>query len=291
MYKSECHLPNRELSTGNQDTDMPEIFIDSLADPRLDPYRNLKQCAARAGEALVAEGEKLVLRLLESACQVESVLCTAAALDRLRSRLPADVPVYVTSTPVISALIGFQFHRGVLACGARPPEIRLESLLEPPESGGRALVVLCPELRDPANLGTILRTAAAFGATGAIVGRAGTDPYSRRVLRTSMGSVLFLPIVRTDDWEGVFAALERARFETIAAVLDSTAERLVDAVRPHRAALLLGNEDAGLSERVVRQCHRRVTMPMARGVDSLNVAVAAGIILHHFANVTTPTGA
>lgn len=270
---------------------MPEIVIDSPTDPRLDPYRNLKRGASRANETLVAEGEKLVLRLLESSCRVESVLCTAAALDRLRPRLLADVPVYVTSTPVISALIGFQFHRGVLACGVRPPEIHLESLLEARGSGGRALVVLCPEIRDPANLGTILRTAAAFGATGAIVGRAGTDPYSRRVLRTSMGTVLFLPIVQTDDWEGALAALERARFETIAAVLDSNAGGLADAPRPHRVALLLGNEDAGLPETVVRRCHRRVTMPMADSVDSLNVAVAAGILLHHFSNVTTPTGA
>jgi tRNA G18 (ribose-2'-O)-methylase SpoU len=265
---------------------MPEIAVESLEDPRLDPYRNLKQGAARASETLIAEGEKLVLRLLGSVCRVESVLCTAAALERLRPRLPADVPVYVTSTPLISALIGFQFHRGVLACGVRPAEIGVDSLLAPPAPGGRSLVVLCPETRDPANLGTILRTAAAFGAAGAIVGRAGTDPFSRRVLRTSMGTVLSLPLVRTDDWEGVFAALDRARFETIAAVLDPTAERLTDAARHPRAALLLGNEDAGLSEALIRQCHRRVTMPMARGVDSLNVAVAAGIILHHFANMT-----
>ena len=85
----------------------------------------------------------------------------------------------------------------------------------------RCLLVVCPEIRDPANLGTIIRTAAAFGASGLIAGRAGTDPFSRRVLRTSMGTVLRLPIVQTDDWNSALATLHRSGFETIATVLDA----------------------------------------------------------------------
>jgi tRNA G18 (ribose-2'-O)-methylase SpoU len=203
--------------------------------------------------------------------------------NRVREQVPADVPLYVTSTPVISRLIGFQFHRGVLACGARPPEPRLEALCQVACGRERSLIVICPELRDPTNLGTIIRTAAAFGASGLVAGRAGTDPFSRRVLRTSMGSVLRLPIVQTDDWCSVLSTLEQSDFETIATVLDSTAEPLAGARQPARVAVLLGNEAEGLPDALVAQCRRRVTLPMAAGVDSLNVAVAAGIVLHHFA--------
>lgn len=262
---------------------MPELPIASLDDPRLDAYRELKQPSLRRREPFIAEGEKLVLRLIESPCRTESILCTAAALDRLRHRLPAEVPAYVASTPLISRLIGFQFHRGILASGHRPAERKLESLWQNNSDAARALVVLCPEIRDPANLGTIIRTAAAFGASGLVAGCAGTEPFSRRVLRTSMGAVLQLPIVQTDDWESVLAVLERAGFETIAAVVARDAEALSTAQRPSRAALVFGNEATGLPQNIVDCCRRRVTLPMAETVNSLNVAVAAGIILHHFA--------
>lgn len=262
---------------------MPEFVIESIDDARLDPYRDLKQPGMGRSGAFVAEGEKLVLRLLDSTCRTDSILCTTTVLDRLRDRLPNDVDVYVADTPLISGLIGFQFHRGILACGARPPAPSLESLCRLAPGDRPSLIVACPELRDPTNLGTIIRTAAAFGATGLIAGDAGTDPFSRRVLRTSMGSVLRLPIVQTDKWDEVLGTLHQFGYETIATVLDPTAEPLEAAPCPARAAILLGNEAEGLSDKLVIACHRRVTLLMASGVDSLNVSVAAGIILHHFA--------
>lgn len=262
---------------------MPEFTITTLDDPRLDPFRDLKQPRSIPADTFIAEGEKLVERLLESSWQTESILGTEAALARFRSRIPTDVPIYVTTTPLISHLIGFQFHRGILACGRRPAPPSLESLCRRPARTTSAVLVLCPSLRDPANLGTIIRTAAAFGAVGVVVGHAGTDPFSRRVLRTSMGTVLRLPIVQTDDWPAVLDTLHKHEFETIATVLDDAAEPLDRARRPQRVAILLGNEDAGLPDELVRVCQRKVTLPMAEGVDSLNVAIAAGIVLYHFA--------
>jgi tRNA G18 (ribose-2'-O)-methylase SpoU len=262
---------------------MPQFPVDSLDDPRLDPYRDLKNPQARSGasESFICEGEKLVLRLLEGPCRAESVLCTAAARDRLTPHFASDLPVYLATTAIISRLIGFKFHRGVLACGRRPEPPSLESLCRNPSAP--ALVVLCPELRDPTNLGTIIRTTAAFGGMGLVAGQKGTDPFSRRVLRTSMGSVLRLPIVQTDDWPGVLTTLHAAGFESIAAILDPAAELVDVAPRATRSALVFGNESAGLSPDLAGLCRRRVTMPMGGGVDSINVAVAAGIIIHHFA--------
>ena len=264
---------------------MSEFVIESLADPRLDPYRDLKSPESRLRNTFIAEGEKLVLRLLDSPCHTESILCTTTVRERLGERLPAAIPIYVAETPVISALIGYQFHRGVLACGRRPAERNLEELCAGLAPAQHCLLVLCPEIRDPANLGTIIRTAAAFGASGLVAGRRGTDPFSRRVLRTSMGTVLRLPIVQTDDWNAAVETLHGAGFETIATVLDTTAEPLTEARCPARTAVFVGNEDEGLPADLVAGCQRRVTLPMAVGVDSLNVAVAAGIVLCRFANL------
>ncbi len=208
--------------------------------------------------------------------------------DRLHDRFPSEIPVYITSTPVISRLIGFQFHRGMLACGSRPAEKTLESLLQAGAAARRSLVVLCPEIRDPVNLGTIIRTAAAFGAACLVAGLAGTEPFSRRVLRTSMGTVLQLAIIQTDGWNEVFEILHRHDYDTIATVIDSAAESLAAAACPARVALLLGNEDTGLPDELVGRCRRRVRVPMAGGVDSLNVSVAAGIIMHHFCHAPFP---
>jgi tRNA G18 (ribose-2'-O)-methylase SpoU len=264
---------------------MSEFLIESADDARLEPYRDLKSPESRRRETFIAEGEKLVLRLIDSPCQTESILCTTAVRDRLRGKLPDRLPIYIAPTPVISGLIGFQFHRGVLACGRRPPPVSLAELCLAQPPGERSLIVACPEIRDPANLGTIIRTAAAFGACGFVAGLAGTDPFSRRVLRTSMGSVLRLPIVQTDNWQFVLETLHQNGFETIAAVVEPAAEPLASASRPPRAALFFGNEDEGLAAELESACQRRVTLPMADAVDSLNVAVAAGIILCHFANL------
>lgn len=257
---------------------MSEFPIDSPDDPRLDPYRDLKQPASRDPGTFIAEGEKLVRRLLDSPCVTQSILCTAAARDRLAERIPPHVPVFLVETALISRLIGFRFHRGILACGVRPAEPDPEPLLA---IEGRSLIVVCPEVRDPTNLGTIIRTTAAFGGTALVAGRAGTDPFSRRVLRTSMGSVLKLPIVRTDDWAALFDSLHRHDFTTIAAVLDSGARPLGSYVSPARCAIAFGNEADGLPRELISLCRDRVTLPMAADVDSLNVAVAAGIVLHH----------
>lgn len=262
---------------------MPEIPVESAADPRLRGYHDLKHQSTERLTTFIAEGEKLVRRLLESGCRTESLVCTPTVLERLRPAIPADVPVYVVATPLISELIGYQFHRGALGCGRIPAATSLGELCAAFPPGEPALLVVCPELRDPTNLGTIIRTAAGFGAGGLIAGATGVSPWSRRVLRTSMGSVLSLPIVQSDDWPAVLETLHAHDFETIATVLAADAEPLRGARFAPRRALLLGNEDAGLPPDLAARCRRRVTLPMAGGIDSLNVAVAAGIAMYELA--------
>lgn len=269
------------------------IPLSDPADPRLARYRDLKRTDHRgafpADDRFIAEGEKLVLRLLASPCETESILATGTALDRIALHLREGLPVYVLPSEAMSELVGFRFHRGVLACGRRPPPLDPRRLLGSASEQGRALLVACPELRDPDNLGAIARTARAFGASGMLVGNDGTEPLTRRTLRTSMGALLELPLACVSDWDELLRNARTAGFVSIATVLSDDA-RPLDSLpggpaAPDRILVLLGNEDEGLPDEIARSADLRVVMPMAKGVDSLNVSVAAGIVLHHFRSV------
>ncbi len=151
------------------------------------------------------------------------------------------------------------------------------------DPSGPITLVICPRLDNPENLGAILRIGDVFGVDAVLVGDRCPDPLSRRVLRVSMGSALGMAVVVSGDLE---RDVDRLRtdfgFQVAASVVDRAAEPIDEATRPDRFAIMLGSESAGLEPGWVARCDRRVTIPMREGVDSLNVAVAAGILLHRF---------
>ncbi|HEY5314342.1 MAG TPA: RNA methyltransferase [Pirellulales bacterium] len=258
------------------------IRIASLDDPRLEPFRELKKTnATRWQGQFVVEGDKLVRRLLASGLEIESVLAGEHLAAEFESLLPPHVPLLVVPAADVPRIVGFSFHRGVLACGRRPSSgAALDVLVG--HAGCRNLVI-CPQVLDPQNLGSIVRSSAALGADGIVLGPGCCDVYCRRVLRVSMGAVFQLPVVISSD---VVADLLRLRdeagFELVATVLDADAEPLARASRPQRLGLVLGSEGHGLDARIAALCERRVTIAMCRGTDSLNVAVATGVLLYHF---------
>jgi tRNA G18 (ribose-2'-O)-methylase SpoU len=261
---------------------MPRIPIDDLDDPRLAIYRHLKATnETRGGDTFIVEGEKLVYRLLGSRFPVDSVLVTDRYEGHHSPQVPDDVPMFVIPHEQIETLVGYHFHRGVLACGRRRAWPDLDSTLRVlPE---RATLVVCPTLDKPDNLGAILRIADAFGVDAVLIGDSCPDPLSRRVVRVSMGAALRLPVFVEED---LLAAMGRVRVEhgfgLIAADAHDDAEPLDVVARPDRLALVLGSEAFGLDAGWLAMADRRVIIPMRPGADSLNVAVAAGILLHHF---------
>jgi tRNA G18 (ribose-2'-O)-methylase SpoU len=258
------------------------VPVSSIDDPRLAAYRELSQRnLTRQSGLFIAEGEKVVERLIESRFETDSVLAEPAHAERYQPRLPDEVPIYVASRHLLQETIGFHFHRGILACGRRRPITSIEPILGDLAQVQSTLVV-CPDVQDPTNLGSVIRSAAAFGCTAAVLGGRCADPFSRRVLRVSMGAALTLPIVESHDLAGDLTRLTAENFELVAAVVDPTAEPLSFARRSHRLALLLGSEGHGLSDQWLALAHRRVTIPMQLGIDSLNVAVAAAVLLYHF---------
>ena len=261
---------------------MPLIPIHTLDDPRLDVYRNLKTTnLTRWSGLFIAEGARVVRRLLESDYAVDQALVSEERLAEMRPHLPASLPTYVLPHVMAKALVGYNFHTGVLACGRRRPSPDLASIVR--RGTGRLLLVVCPAVNDPDNLGSIIRTAAAFGVDAVVLGRECADPLSRRVLRVSMGNALFVPIVESRELESELVTIRDASgLDLVATVLDDAAEPLATAAVSPRTALVFGNEAHGLADDWSRLCQRRVTIPMQRGTDSLNVAVAAGIFLYHF---------
>ena len=276
---------------------MPLIPVTALDDPQLAPYRQLNERnLTRHSGLFIAEGEKVVERLIDSPYEVASILAERGHAERYAPQVPAATPIYVASRPLLEATIGFNFHRGVLACGRRQPPLGVEDVLARLHGASDATLIVCPDVQDPTNLGSIIRTAAAFGCAGVLLGEKCADPFSRRVLRVSMGAALQLPIVESRLLIADLQALSAGGFDLVATVVnDLSAEPLAVALPAARTAILLGSEGHGLSPECLAQCRRRVTIPMQAGVDSLNVAVAAAVVLFRFVSglrpATSPTAA
>ena len=255
--------------------------IETLGDPRLDAFRSLKsQNAVRDAKLFVAEGPTVVERVLRSGFDVRSVLISDRKFASFESRLPKDIPVYRLRNELAEELVGFSFHCGVLASVKRRPALPIASWLP---TTGPALIVAGDRITDPENVGALVRIASAFGAAAVVFSLGSADPFSRRVLRVSMGNVLFLPVVETEDLPGYLTALNRDHgYSLVSTVLDPVARSLSGYQFAPRTVLLFGNEYDGVSvaaQSVVSLC---LTIPMLNGTDSLNVAVSAGIFLHQF---------
>ncbi|MCG3180103.1 MAG: 23S rRNA (guanosine-2'-O-)-methyltransferase RlmB [Phycisphaerae bacterium] len=271
-----------------QDSSNPLIRVESLDDPRIADYRDLKDrdLAAR-GDRFIAEGELVTRRLLASPFAVESLLLAEHQAAAIAPLARPGVPVYVAPAAVVSRIVGFRFHSGVMAIGLRRATPSLD------EAAGRwgpqATVVVLPETSNTENLGAMLRISAGFGADAVVLGPRTCDPFYRQSLRVSMGAALSLTLVRSADLADDLARMRgRWGVQLVGAVLDESAEPLAAAARAPRTALLFGNEAAGLRPEVLAMCDRRVTIPMRLGTDSLNVAVAAGVFLHHFTQAAGP---
>lgn len=258
------------------------IVVDDPADDRLVDYRSLNDQAFRrryeANQLFIVEGYVAIARLMESGHVVRSVLLSHSRVERFAADLPSvaagDVPVFVADRKVIADVVGFDLHRGVLACAQRRPPLGVDELI----AGASRLAVL-EGLNDNENLGAIARAAKAFGIDGVLIDPTCTDPYTRRTVRVSMGEVLTLPIARVapGEWPAALEEVRAAGFERWAMTPTADAENLWQAEVPDRVAVMLGAEGPGLTQASLAAADRRVRIPISTEVDSLNVAQAAAV--------------
>jgi tRNA G18 (ribose-2'-O)-methylase SpoU len=263
------------------------IPVGDAADPRLADYRLLNDQAARrhleGDEFFIAEGYVAIDRLIESDHRLRSVLLAPSRVERFADHLPAlvaaGVPVYVVDTSVMTDVVGFDLHRGVIAAADRLPLPSISDVA----TNARRIAVL-EGLNDAENLGAISRAARALGIDALVIDPTCTDPYSRRTVRVSMGEVLALPVARADGplWSGTLDVLVEHGFETWAMTPAADAVDLWSHAAPariasERIAVVFGAEGPGLDRRTMAAASHRVRIPIDPTVDSLNVGHAAAI--------------
>jgi tRNA G18 (ribose-2'-O)-methylase SpoU len=263
---------------------MPAMVVRTLDDPGdelLSDYRSVPdpELAARRG-LFVAEGRLVVTRLLrDSGLAARSALVTETAFRALRPALEArpGLPVYVVPQAVMNEITGFNIHRGCLAIGERPAPRDWRALAR-----GTRLVVV-ERVGDAANVGALFRNAAAFGAAAVLLGPACADPLYRKAIRTSMGAALVVPFATLDGWPAALRELRAGGHAVVGLTPSAAARPLRDlraAVAGRPVALVVGHEGDGLTDDARGACEYHARIPMADGVDSLNVATAAAIALY-----------
>jgi tRNA G18 (ribose-2'-O)-methylase SpoU len=268
----------------------------SASDPRLDPYRALRDPdLVRAGEGagwFIGEQALVIERMLARPGITISILASEKMAERAQALRDASAdrspPIYVADDEVLEAIVGFDLHRGLLALGRRPEDgrARIDRALADPT---RPIALLgCEDIRNIDNIGLLFRNAAAFGVDGVLLSPECHDPLYRKSLRVSIGHALDVPFARLDPWIGGperIGGLGELRghhgFEILGAATDPSAVPIGSIEPPRRFVLLMGSEFPGLTADAKSACDRLVRIPMAEGVDSLNVAVAAAVCLSH----------
>ena len=258
-------------------------------DPRLAGYHGVRDGElARSRGLFVAEGRQVVRRVVEDGrYRVQSVLVNDAALrdlDETLARLGADVPIVVCGRDELAGIAGYDVHRGCLALVQRPALLTADELI-----AAAPMLVVLEAVSNPDNVGGVFRNVAAFGGAGVLLSPTSCDPLYRKAVRTSMGAVLSVPYARAADadWPGVLARAGAAGF-TLAALTprepSETLESFAAGPRRRRIALIIGAEGAGLTPAAEAIADYRIRIPISDRVDSLNLAVAAGIALYQLRN-------
>jgi tRNA G18 (ribose-2'-O)-methylase SpoU len=255
------------------------VEVTDSDDARLADYRDLRDVQLRqhleAEHGLfLAVGDKVVRRAVEAGHRVRSFLMARRWLEGLADVLAStDAPCYVVSEELAEQVTGFHVHRGALASLERRPLPPLDAVL----AGARTVLVL-EDVVDHTNVGAMFRSGAALGVDAVLLAPRCADPLYRRSVKVAMGAVFALPWTRLPDWYDALPDLSRRGYTTIALTLAAGAVPIEQAVAGcDRVALVLGGEGHGLSPRWTSVADRRAVIPMAAGVDSLNVAAATAV--------------
>lgn len=257
------------------------IELSDPSDPRVAAYSTLSDAALRRTTdaehgIFLAESSVVVRRALAAGMRPASFFLAHRYLDSMADVFAAhpDVPVYTGTDETMQSITGFHLHRGALAAMYRPQARSVASVLD-----GARRVALLDDVADHTNVGAIFRSATGMGVDGILLSPRSADPLYRRAIRVSMGTVFSLPWARVEHWEDTLAGMSDTGW-TVAAL--ELTEQSVDLDDPTLAArdrlgLVLGAEGTGVRPETLDACDVHVKIPMYRGVDSLNVSVAAAV--------------
>ena len=264
---------------------MPIEHIDSTTDPRLADFREIRERDLHGRDGIFIGEQPLIVERMLS---IPSVTRSVLVIDRREAWLRAtienlgahDVECYVAPHDVVSTLAGFDVHRGILASGNRAPfdNRTLGDVL--PSTDQPAVILCCESINNIDNIGALFRIGAAFGVDALILDETCHDPLYRKSLRVSIGHALTIPFVRSTSWRDDLLAIKETHGCTLIGASTAHGSDLHhDVPQFQRLALILGSEFEGLREESAAVCDVNVRIPMAPGVDSLNVGVAAAVLL------------
>jgi tRNA G18 (ribose-2'-O)-methylase SpoU len=286
VLTSSYYCAERNLFFKNKPTSNDVITTISIANldyPELAPYRTLRRPVEHFHQGIfVAEGEKVVRRLLESKLELLSVLITPEWLEEYRILLNArseQITVFVGEKELLETIVGFNLHQGIMALGKIPVQASLESMLA--ESVSPHLLVALDGLTNAENLGVLVRNCVAFGVQAILVGETSSSPYLRRAVRNSMGAVFKIPIVHCKSLVESLKAIRKVHQFKIFATHPHTKECSIQNVDfSGDCCVVFGSEGDGISTQVLSRCDVAVAIPLQRSVDSLNVASASAVFLY-----------
>jgi len=255
---------------------VPVVHITDLSDERLVDYSHQTDVALKksGGGIYIAESALVLERAIRAGHTPRSVLALGGTVDEAVALVGAEVTVFFGPGELLAELTGYLLHRGLIAAMNRPALPAARDLL----TGARRVVVL-EDVADPTNVGAIFRSVAAIGADAVLVTPRCSDPYYRRAIRVSMGTVLQVPWTRVADWSSLGGLLAASGFHIAALALTPEAVSLREFVAPAKLALVLGAEGVGLTAEALAAADFVVQIPMMNGIDSLNVAAAAAVAL------------
>ncbi len=271
---------------------MGPVKIESLEDPRVAEYRNIRDAdlVGRRG-VFIAEGELVVRTLLDRHAaggefRAKSVLLNRTRLEAMGDAVEGvgdDCPVYYAEQEVMDGIVGFHIHRGVLSCGERIAAPSVASIVRASDGPIVGPIVVLEDLANHDNVGGVFRNAAAFGSRGVLLTARCCDPLYRKSLRVSMGHVLSTPYAAIESVSAACERLHASGWTTLALTPDPSAPTLGELIASgetgDRTAVLLGAEGPGLTAGAMASATHRARIPIVAGVDSLNVVVAGAIAL------------
>lgn len=262
---------------------MPNIIkITDFHAPELDIYTRLKENQLQhyfepAPGLFIAESPNVILRALDSGCIPHSILVEHSQLDKTAKEIIArcgNIPVYTAPFDVLTKLTGFPLTRGLLCAMYRPVLPAIDTICK----NARRIAVL-ENVMNPTNVGAVFRSAAALGMDAVLLTSGCSDPLYRRSCRVSMGTVFQIPWTYFDKETSCVTQLKNLGFTTAAMALKENSTSVDNPVFEscEKLAVILGTEGDGLREETIHACDYTIMIPMAHGVDSLNVAAASAV--------------
>ncbi|MCW8894627.1 MAG: RNA methyltransferase [Sulfurimonas sp.] len=255
------------------------IKIDETNRHELEIYHKLRENAFTEDNSFIADSPKVVNILLQTDIHVKSILATSEYYEEFSELISKkDIPkLFVIDKKEMESIVGHKIHHNCMMHGIRPQETPLENLGDN--------IIMLDDITSTENVGSIARSAAALGVNSYLLPRYAPHPYARRALRVSMGHIVKLHVHIYDDIFSTLEALKANGYRIFAAEVTENSKSLMSVGVPQKWVLLMGHEGKGLSQEVIDMCDEVVEIEMMDDVRSLNVGVAASIMMHRFKNI------